>query len=37
MNEFEEALEIATRSVTTWVVVPLLIAFVIGLIMTWMS
>jgi hypothetical protein len=37
MTEFEEALEIALRSATTWVVIPLIVAFVVGLIMTWMS
>jgi hypothetical protein len=36
MTEFEEALEIALRSATTWVVIPLMIAFIIGMVMSWM-
>jgi hypothetical protein len=36
MNEIEEALENAARSVTAWVIVPLIIAFIIGLVISWM-
>ena len=37
MNEIEYALEVAARSVTTWVVVPLILFFIIGMVMSWMS
>jgi len=36
MTEFEEALEMALRGITMWFVIPLMIAFVAGLIITWM-
>lgn len=36
MNEIEEALELAARSVTFWVVMPLIVAFILGGIISWM-
>jgi hypothetical protein len=36
MNEIEEALEKAARSVTAWVIMPLIVAFIIGLVVSWM-
>jgi len=37
MSVVDDALEQAASSVTYWIVVPLIVAFLIGVVMSWMS
>lgn len=36
MSELDRALEQAARSVTIWIMIPLIVAFIAGLVMSWM-
>ena len=37
MSEVDDALEQAARSVTYWITIPLIVALLGGLVMSWMS